>query len=169
VLVIPPVKVVTATIPAVMAEINPALVMPPAKPLMLLTWMPVLLAEIVPVLVIPRKGRTTGNFDADENSIFLARIIGSMFIAIGLGMLLNQDVYGGMIEELMQRPSPIGNVLIYVSGLLSLVSGLAMVNVHCAWTCNWRVIITVIGWLVLIGGILRIVLPQITLKVGERV
>jgi hypothetical protein len=41
----------------------------------------------------------------------------------------------------------------YLSGLLSLLAGLAIVNLHNTWRADWRVIITVLGWLMTIGGI----------------
>ena len=34
-----------------------------------------------------------------------------------------------------------------------------MLNCYHAWTADWRVIITILGWLLLIAGIIRIVLP----------
>src|SRR5271157_4832725 len=99
-----------------------------------------------------------------QRSVFLAKLIGPPFLAIALGLLFNQNTYWGMIDEVIRRPSPIGNMLIYLSGLLSMLAGLAMVNAHPR---DWRVIITIIGWLMLIGGIVRIVLPDIVLKVGS--
>jgi hypothetical protein len=102
-----------------------------------------------------------------QRSVFLAKLTGPPFLAIGLGLLLNQNTYWGMIDEVIRHPSPIGNMLIYLSGLLSMLAGLAMVNAHPLWTRDWRVIITAIGWLMLIGGFVRIVLPDIVLKVGS--
>jgi len=52
--------------------------------------------------------------------------------------------------------------LIYLSGLLTLPLGLAILNVYRAWTADWRVIVTILGWLLAIGGVIRIVLPQFT-------
>jgi len=72
-----------------------------------------------------------------------------------------------MIDEVIRHPSPIGNMLIYLSGLLSMLGGLAVVNAHPSWTRDWRMVITIIGWLVLIGGVVRIVLPDIMLKLGS--
>jgi hypothetical protein len=34
------------------------------------------------------------------------------------------------------------------------------------WCADWRVIITVLGWLTTIGGIIRIVVPRIAVAVG---
>jgi hypothetical protein len=46
--------------------------------------------------------------------------------------------------------------LIYLFGLIDLASGLAIVLTHNVWMANWRVIITLIGWLMLIRGAVRI-------------
>ena len=102
-----------------------------------------------------------------ERSLFLAKLIGPLFLAIGLGLLLNQKTYWGMINEVIRNPTPIGSMLIYLSGLLSMLAGLAMVNAHSMWVRDWRVLITILGWLMLIGGVVRIALPDIGLKVGS--
>ena len=99
-----------------------------------------------------------------DRSIFLARLLGPTFIAIALGMLINLGMYESMIAEGL-RPG----ILFYLSGLLSLVAGLAIVNLHNTWCMDWRVIITVLGWLMTIGGIARIVLPQIAITIGSRI
>ena len=46
--------------------------------------------------------------------------------------------------------------------MLTLPLGLAILNVYRAWTADWRVIVTVLGWLLVIGGVIRIMLPQFT-------
>jgi len=86
---------------------------------------------------------------------FIARLIGPTFIVIGAGVLLNGSVYNAMIAEAVRSPT-----LIYFAGLFALVPGLAILNVYRAWTADWRVIVTIIGWLCVIGGVVRIVLPQ---------
>ncbi len=48
-----------------------------------------------------------------------------------------------------------------------MIVGLAVVNAHPTWTCDWRVVITIIGWLFLVVGIARVVLPDIVLKLGS--
>lgn len=90
-------------------------------------------------------------------AVFIARLTGPSFIAIGVGVLLNQAHYAAMITEAAHSPT-----LIYLSGLLTLPLGLAILNVHRAWTADWRVIVTILGWLLAIGGVIRIVLPQFT-------
>ena len=89
--------------------------------------------------------------------VFIARLIGPLLVVIGVGVLLNEANYAAMITEAAHSPT-----MIYLSGLITLPLGLAILNVYRAWTADWRVIITVLGWLLVIGGVIRIVLPRFT-------
>ena len=91
-----------------------------------------------------------------ERSHFLAKLIGPVFIVGGLGMLFNTSVYSAMFERALHD-----HVLIYLTGVLALVMGLAIVAVHNDWKWHWPLIITVIGWLALIGGGVRMIAPQV--------
>ena len=92
-----------------------------------------------------------------QPAVFVARLAGPLFVVIGAGILLNSTVYSAMITEAVHSPT-----LIYFSGLSALIPGLAILNVHHSWTADWRVIITILGWLLVIGGVVRIALPQLT-------
>lgn len=60
-------------------------------------------------------------------------------------------------------------ILFYLSGFLSLLAGLAIVNLHNRWQMDWQVIITVLGWPMTIGGIMCIVLPQVAIAIGSTI
>lgn len=92
---------------------------------------------------------------AMQKSEFLAKLIGPVLIAIALGMLFNTATFRGLGEEFLRS-----HAMIYLSGLLIMVTGLALVNTHNLWNRGWRLIITILGWLMVIGGALRIVLPR---------
>jgi positive regulator of sigma E activity len=99
-----------------------------------------------------------------DRSLFLARLMGPTFVAIALGMLINLGMYESMIAEALHS-----GILFYLSGLLSLLAGLAIVNLHNTWCADWRVVVTVLGWLMTIGGIIRIVLPQVAIAIGSTI
>jgi hypothetical protein len=99
-----------------------------------------------------------------DRSLFLARLIGPTFVAIAFGMLANLGMYESMIAEALHT-----GILFYLSGLLSLLAGLAIVNLHNTWCVDWRVIVTVLGWLMTIGGIVRIVVPQVAIAIGSTI
>jgi hypothetical protein len=96
--------------------------------------------------------------------MFLARLLGPTFFAIALSMLINLGMYESMVAEALHP-----GILFYLSGLLSLLAGLAIVNLHNTWYPDWRVIITVLGWLMTIGGIIRIIVPQFAIAIGSTI
>ena len=61
-----------------------------------------------------------------DRSLLLARLMGSI-VAIALGMLINLGMYESMIAA-----SHTG-IVFYLSCLLSLLAGLAIVNLHNMW------------------------------------
>ena len=99
-----------------------------------------------------------------QRSHYLAKLIGPVFLAIGIGMLLNAPLYRVMGEQFLHSIP-----LIYLSGLLALPVGIAIVLAHNVWEASWRVLITVFGWLAVIGGAVRIIVPQFVQHVGGAV
>jgi multisubunit Na+/H+ antiporter MnhG subunit len=45
--------------------------------------------------------------------------------------------------------------VIYLSGVLMFVAGLAVVRAHNVWEKNWTVLITLTGWFMLLLGLIR--------------
>lgn len=96
-----------------------------------------------------------------ETSLFLAQLIGPVLIVIGLGLLLKKTEFREMATDFLSS-----RALIFVSGLLTLVTGLAIVLTHNIWEFNWPVIITILGWLSVFGGVFRILFPDSVQSVG---
>ena len=94
-------------------------------------------------------------------SLFLAQLIGPLLLVMGAGMLANADSYRAMAHEFLAS-----RALIYIAGLMAFVPGLAIVLLHNVWAFDWRLIITLLGWLSLIGGIFRLLLPRQVTAVG---
>jgi hypothetical protein len=88
-------------------------------------------------------------------SIVLARLLGPLFLLAGLGLLVNRTHYRRMLENFLNDPA-----LYYFSGALALVAGVAMVNFHNIWIADWRILITLIGWLSVVKGVVRLLFPQ---------
>jgi uncharacterized membrane protein len=99
-----------------------------------------------------------------ERATFIAKLLGPFILVGGVGMLVNQSIYQAMISDFLHSTA-----LVYLSGVLSLLAGLAIVNVHNSWTSGWSVVITVIGWLMLIGAMVRLVLPQLAIGLGTTI
>ncbi len=76
-------------------------------------------------------------------------------------MLINRDLFPTMIEQFAQNYG-----LIFLSGILSLLAGVAIVRVHNVWSGGWRIIVTVLGWLAMVGGLARMWFPQMAAPVA---
>jgi hypothetical protein len=96
-----------------------------------------------------------------QRSIFLAKLIGPFLAVIGVALIFNADIFRTMAAEFLKSYA-----FIYLAGLLALTAGLAIVNTHNEWTADWRVVITILGWLCVIGGIVRIVFPNVVETLG---
>jgi hypothetical protein len=96
-----------------------------------------------------------------ERSRFIAKLIGPVCIAGGIGLLFNADVHKAMFEHGLHD-----HLVIYLSGVISLTIGLAIVILHNRWGWHWPVIVTIFGWLGVIGGAVRMILPQAVEQMG---
>jgi uncharacterized membrane protein len=112
------------------------------------------------IRVMPAKGQDILSM---QTSVFLAKLIGPIFLAVGIGLLLNADTYRKLADEFLRSTA-----LIYLSGLLTMTAGMALVLTHNRWLANWPVLITILGWLMAIGGAARIVIPQGSQKIGRQ-
>ena len=108
---------------------------------------------------MPAKGQ-----DTMQTSLFLAKLIGPTLLVVGVGMLINRDGYRDMAREFLGS-----RALIYLAGILAFVPGLAMVLAHNVRAADWRIVITILSWLALIGGAFRILFPQEVTRIGTRV
>jgi uncharacterized protein YjeT (DUF2065 family) len=96
-----------------------------------------------------------------DTSIFLARMLGLFFLVMGVGIVAGMQNYRAMAEEFLKS-----RALIYIAGLLAFLPGLAIVLTHNLWVGDWRVIITIFGWLGLIGGAFRLLFPTQVREIG---
>jgi hypothetical protein len=91
----------------------------------------------------------------DGTSKLIASLAGPTALALGLSMLINRDAYPLLAQQVA------GNLpFLVLSGVVALVAGLAIIRVHNIWSSSWHTIVTIVGWLLVFGGISRIVLPR---------
>ena len=62
----------------------------------------------------------------------IAGLTGPLMVAMGIAMLLNRQMFPEMITQVAQNYA-----IIFLSGALSLLAGVAIVRVHNVWTGGW--------------------------------
>jgi putative exporter of polyketide antibiotics len=88
-------------------------------------------------------------------TVFLSRLIGLYCILAALSMMTRRQTTVETVTALLQNPS-----MMLILGVITLVAGLAMVLAHNIWSGGaLSVIVTLIGWITLIGSLLFLFLP----------
>lgn len=109
-----------------------------------------------------------GNREGTMNtSKYIARLMGPVLLIIGIGMalgLMMETDYSSLMKEF------IGNrAVIFLTGVLALLAGVAIVNAHNLWVPDWRLIITILGWLFVLRGIMLLVFPAAVPDIGDHI
>jgi hypothetical protein len=107
------------------------------------------------IRVMPAKGQDMTTVASPRISLFLARLLGPVLVAIAIGVLVNGAVFRGIAQESLRSPA-----LIYLTGLFAISAGVAILLNHNVWVGDWRVLITLFGWIAAVGGAQRIIWPQ---------
>lgn len=85
----------------------------------------------------------------------IASLAGPTLIAMGASLLLNRKSLPEMAAQISHDWA-----IVLLSGVLLLVAGLAIVRLHNDWSGGWTVLVTVLGWLAVAGGLTRILYPR---------
>ncbi|MFN3233900.1 MAG: hypothetical protein ACE365_00605 [Gammaproteobacteria bacterium] len=89
-------------------------------------------------------------------TLFLAKAFAIFLVVIGLAMFMGRtrfiSEYSAVIED---KPA------FFVLGLLMLILGIVLVLLHNVWIANWTIIITILAWLVLVRGLMRMFIPSL--------
>jgi hypothetical protein len=90
-----------------------------------------------------------------QTSIFIARLLGPVLLIAGIAMLVNRRRLDAIVQELFGSP-----LLLLLLGIIDFTVGLAIVLTHNVWTADWRVIITLLGWALIVRGAVRMLIPE---------
>jgi len=90
-----------------------------------------------------------------QTSIFIAQLLGPMFVVVGVALLAKPQMFRTILQEFIRS-----STLLYLAGFIGLLGGMAMVLAHNVWVPNWRLIITLIGWITIVRAVITIFQPQ---------
>jgi len=90
-----------------------------------------------------------------EFSILLAKIFAAIYLAAGLGLLINPKFYPKIIDDMVKNTA-----VLYLYGFIAIVGGVFMVSYHNIWEKSWVVIITLFGWAALLKGFMILIFPK---------
>jgi len=98
----------------------------------------------------------------ESTTIFLAQLIGPTMLAVGLGIFFSRSYYEKVYRNLENE-----TLSVLVSGIAALVIGILMVLNHNVWNSLLSGIVTLVGWLSIVKGLLLIIVPRKVDKLGD--
>lgn len=99
-----------------------------------------------------------------SSSIFIAKLLGPLFLIVGLAVPFKMQTFRTILQEFIGSAA-----LLYLAGFFGLLGGLALVLTHNLWVFDWRLIITLIGWLTIIRAVVTIFWPQQIVAIGSAI
>ena len=92
------------------------------------------------------------------------QVFSLMYTAVGIGILINSDFYKKLFEDFIEHTSNL-----YFGGIIALGVGYLIVAFHNTWTKDLSVIITIVGWLALVKGILILIRPSLIIALTKAI
>ncbi|HAC63358.1 MAG TPA: hypothetical protein DCF68_07405 [Cyanothece sp. UBA12306] len=88
-------------------------------------------------------------------TLVIERVLAIFLIVTGISYGLQNVLWKDLIKELLEKPT-----WLILWSILFLPLGLIVVIGHNIWVFDWRVIVTILGWLVTLKCVLYLLIPN---------
>lgn len=96
-----------------------------------------------------------------NTSIFLAQAFGLYFVIVSIMLIFQSNGVLATVHELMAN-----RAVFLLAAILTVILGILLVLVHNVWVADWRVVITLLCWLVFISGLFRLYFLSVIQKMA---
>ena len=98
-----------------------------------------------------------------ETLNFIVELWGFLFVAVGLSLLINKKD----VKRLLQFVE--NDVVLFYTGAVTFVLGVASVLSYNVWASNWGLIVTILGWALVLKGACHLLWPSMVKKMTDKV
>lgn len=98
-----------------------------------------------------------------EISQFLAKFLGLYIFLMSLPLLISPHVIRGRYESFLNDEA-----VMKLAGIVTVLLGSFLVILHNLWVYDWRLLVTLVSWVVLIEGITIVYFPGQSRSVFRR-
>lgn len=95
-------------------------------------------------------------------TLFLAALWGPTLLAIGIGFFTARSYYKRLYKDLDKQP-----LALLLLTLIAIPVGITHVIIHNSWGSLPEIIVSLLGWSLLIKGIVYSVFPRFVDKIGD--
>ena len=95
-------------------------------------------------------------------SVFVAQVAAIVYLSVGVGMFLDRKYYAKFFENMFKDTTAM-----YIGGFMALIAGFTLVTFHNDWVKSWEVLVTILGWLALVKGVMLLAFPSTILDMTK--
>ena len=90
-----------------------------------------------------------------DTSLFLAKVLGIFLAVMGAVISLRRKQLAPVFEKLLDdRP------LVYIISIFAFIIGVLLVVSHNVWVAGWPVVVTILGWAIVLKTLFYLLLPD---------
>lgn len=95
--------------------------------------------------------------------MLLASVFGPLLMILGIWMLFYHENMAKVCTSCKNTPS-----VQYMWGMVNMLLGLVIINQYNMWAWNLPVLVTLLGWVMLIRGVMALFVPQVLVKMSSK-
>jgi hypothetical protein len=96
-----------------------------------------------------------------QNAMGLASIFGPLLMIVGIWMLFYHENMVKVCASCKNTPS-----VQYLMGVIKLLVGLTILSQYNIWDWSLPLLVTLLGWVILIRGLMALFVPQLSMKMS---
>lgn len=100
----------------------------------------------------------------ESTTMFLASLWGPAILAVGVGFFVSREHYLRIYRDIQREP-----FALLVFGMAGIAAAIAQINIHNVWETLPEMIISFLGWALLLKSLALMIMPNITDKLAGRI
>lgn len=97
-----------------------------------------------------------------DTTMFFVQIWGPILLAVGVGVSVSRDFYIRVYRELEKE-----TFAVLMFGMVAMAMGIVQIQLHNVWNTLPQIIISLLGWGLLIKGVVCVVAPRVASWGGD--
>ena len=100
----------------------------------------------------------------ESTTILLAQFMGPVLLAAGVGIFLSRDYYMKVYRHFENE-----TLAVMMGGIVALAAGIAVVLYHNAWATIPEVLVSLLGWVMVLKGFMLLAFPKTVNRFGDAI
>ena len=93
------------------------------------------------------------------DKFYIASVFGPLLIIVGVWAIFFKAQTDAVVKSIKSTPA-----VLYLGGVINVLFGLMIINVYTKWMWDLAILVTLLGWLMVLRGVIVMCFPQALIK-----